>query len=111
MKKTKKIISLLLTIQMLFACILVPSAMATDSVIESSVIGSESSEELSPMMARACSYVHYEVNEYFDNGYVKQVTVTTYYNGSAIDSYPVYYTESGSESMPTFHGCKCPMCR
>lgn len=56
MKKTKKIISLILTIQMLFACALIPSAIATDSVIESSVIGSESSEKLSPMMAARCGY-------------------------------------------------------
>ena len=58
MKKTKKIISLLLTIQMLFACTLVPSAIATDSVIESSVIGSESSEELSPMLASDCCHTY-----------------------------------------------------
>ena len=34
MKNTKRIISLLLTIQMLFACALIPSAIATDSVVE-----------------------------------------------------------------------------
>ena len=34
MKNTKRIISLILTIQMLFACALVPGAMATDSVVE-----------------------------------------------------------------------------
>ena len=56
MKKTKKIISLLLTIQMLFSCALIPGVIATDSVVESSVIGSESSEELSPMMAARCGY-------------------------------------------------------
>ena len=55
MKKTKQIISLLLTIQMLLACALIPSAIATDSVIESSVIGSESSEELVPRVATSCT--------------------------------------------------------
>ena len=63
MKKSKKIISLLLTIQMLFACTLVPSAMATDSVVEEPIDEAveaividegESSEELSPMMANEC---------------------------------------------------------
>ena len=63
MKKTKKILSLLLTIRMLFACTLVPSAMATDSVIEESIDElvealvideGESPEELTPLMARGC---------------------------------------------------------
>ncbi len=34
MKKTKKILSLILTIQMLLACALIPSAIATDSMVE-----------------------------------------------------------------------------
>ena len=54
MKTTKKIISLLLTIQMLLACALIPGVTATDVVVETSVIVSESSEELSPMMANEC---------------------------------------------------------
>lgn len=65
MKNTKKIISLLLTIQMLFACTLVPSAMATDSVVETPVVEGEESvvesreesgaiNELQPMEANAC---------------------------------------------------------
>ena len=54
MKKTKKIISLILTIQMLLACALIPGVMATDMVIEMSAIGIESSEELSPMMSARC---------------------------------------------------------
>lgn len=63
MKKTKKIISLILTIQMLFACALIPSVIATDSVVEEpidevvealAVDEGESPEELSPMMARGC---------------------------------------------------------
>ena len=64
MKTTKKIISLLLTIQILFACTLVPSAMATDSVMEEPIDAvevpvtdeGESPEELSPMMAARCGY-------------------------------------------------------
>ena len=67
MKTTKKIISLLLTIQMLFACALIPSAIATDSVIEEPIDvvvealvidEGENSEELSPMMARGCSSIY-----------------------------------------------------
>ena len=55
MKKTKKIISFLLTIQMLLACALIPGVMATDMVVEALVIDEgESPEELSPMMARGC---------------------------------------------------------
>ena len=69
MKKTKKIISLLLTIQMLFACTLVPSAIATDEVAESTVIEGEEIvvefieelsglEELQPRIASAGCYSH-----------------------------------------------------
>lgn len=56
MKRTKRIISLLLTIQMLLACTFIPGVMATDVVVEAPVIEWESFEELSPMMASECSY-------------------------------------------------------
>lgn len=92
MKKTKKIISLLLTIQILFACTLVPSAMATDSVIELSVIGSESSEELSPMMARGCSSLERYLNQYSSQyGYV----VNEIKYGSDVQLSNGYYYHAG----------------
>lgn len=64
MKKTKKIISLLLTVQLLLSCALIPSVIATDSVVEEPIDEAveaividegESSEELSPVMARGCT--------------------------------------------------------
>ena len=65
MKNTKRIISLFLTIQMLLACALVPSAIATDSVVETPVVEGEESvvesreesgaiNELQPMEANTC---------------------------------------------------------
>ncbi len=84
------------------------SAVATE---DTAVVTEESTQELVPVMARACgSYIHYSVNGYYGNGYVKSVTVTTYYNGSAIDTYTVNYPQSGADSMSSFAGCKCPMC-
>ena len=41
---------------MLLACALLPSAIVTDSVIETSAIGSEDSEEFSPRMASGCAF-------------------------------------------------------
>lgn len=64
MKKTKKIISLFLTIQMLLACTLVPSAIATDSVAEEPIDAVELIEELSslgelqPKIAGSGCYSH-----------------------------------------------------
>lgn len=63
MKNTKRIISLILTIQLLLACTLIPSAIATDSVMEEPIDAveapvtdeGESSEELSPMMESGCT--------------------------------------------------------
>lgn len=65
MKKTKKIISFLLTIQMLLACALIPGVMATDMVVEAPVIEGESFEELIPVVANECTD-SYEPDE---NGY------------------------------------------
>ena len=89
MKTTKKIISLILTIQMLFACTLVPSAIATDSVmeepideVEALVIDEgESPEELSPRMA----------NEWCDS----------WYNEDGSRNYPPNYGFAGSYSVTT----------
>ena len=91
------------------------TAVATTVVVEDTTAVSiaETTPELMPMMARECSYDsynHYVVNGYYNNGYVKSVTVTTYYNGKVFDEYTIDYASSGSESLPTFHGCPCPMC-
>lgn len=51
---------------MLLSCVLIPSAIATDNVIELSVIGSESSEELSPMMANECEDIDFD---YYSQNY------------------------------------------
>ena len=40
----------------MLSCALIPSAIATDSVVETPVVGSESPEELSPMMASGCAF-------------------------------------------------------
>ena len=77
---------------------------------ESTVATLETTQEFMPVLARACSYIHYSVNGYYGNGYVKSVTYTTYYNGIAINTETVDYPESGDESMSSFAGCKCPMC-
>lgn len=55
-ENTKKLLSLLLDIQLLLSCALLSSAIVTDSVIETSAIGSEGSEEFSPRMAKGCAF-------------------------------------------------------
>ena len=93
MQKTKKIISLLLTIQMLFACTLVPSAMATDSVVEEpidevvealAVDEGESPEELSPMMAARCAN---DYNHIFGNPDHNLEPFLAYYGGNQSAAY------------------------
>ena len=105
MKTTKKIISLILTIQMLFACTLVPSAIATDSVIESSVIGSESSEELSPMMARGCSQNYSSKFLGDPNTTIVDTSVAykayIHFDSSGIADYTVHYTDHSSPKIHT----------
>ena len=89
MKKTKKIISLLLTIQMLFACTLVPSAIATDSVAEEPIDAvvalvideGESPGELSPMMARGCGYKSVNQMQHLINSGQAPSSVTYVHNG------------------------------
>lgn len=49
MKKTKRVISLFLTIQMLLACVLIPNVMAMDVVSEDNYV-----EELMPRSAIPC---------------------------------------------------------
>ncbi len=88
----------------------IPKEEPTVATEEPAGVTEETTQELVPVKARGCSYIHYTVNGYHNNGYVKSVTVTTYYNGSAIDSYTVNYPESGDDAMEPFKGCKCPMC-
>ena len=88
----------------------IPKEEPTVATEEPAGVTEETTQELVPVKARGCSYIHYTVNGYHNNGYVKSVTVTTYYNGSEIDSYTVNYPESGDDAMETFKGCKCPMC-
>ena len=70
----------------------------------------DTTQELMPMKAQSCNYIHYEVTGYYSNGYVKSVKITTYRNGKEYDSYTSYFAQSGPESMPSFHGCPCYLC-
>lgn len=122
MKNIKKILSLLLTIQMLFACTLVPSAIATDSVIEEPIDvvvealvidEGESSEELSPMMATArcdqygsTTWVSLDdaMKRYgYDRNYVCTEKIKTGYNSDGTTyQYMQYYYEFSDKTKMYF---------
>ena len=109
-KNSKRSITAILTLCILLGiartCVYAASAVAD----KTTTVTEGTPQELAPVMARACSYNHYVVNGYYSNGYVESVTVTTYYNGSIVNTYTVDYPQSGDGSMSSFAGCKCPMC-
>jgi hypothetical protein len=113
MNNIKKIISLLLTIQLLFACTLIPSAMATDSVVEEPIAAvealvideGESPEELSPRMARGCSQNYSSKFLGDPNTTIVDTSVAykayIHFDSSGIADYTVHYTDHSSPKIHT----------